>query len=287
MPARDPIEPGGPPRHVRSTLRQLDIRPTKGRGQNFLISQQVVDQILEVLDATHDDIVVEVGPGLGMLTESLVGRAGRVVAIEIDQRLVEHLRVHLQHQPIKIVEGDALLLPEEAFVPEDGDYLFVANLPYSVGTAILRRFLELDHPPRRMVGMVQKEVAERMVAMPPEMSILALAVQIYAEPRIAFDVPPGAFVPRPKVTSSVVVLDRRRVPLVPPADREAFFDLVHAAFHQKRKQLANTISTGMSCPKSQVTDWLLRAGIDPTRRAETLAIQEWLALLAEGPGTVA
>lgn len=145
-------------RQVAASLRELDVRPSRGRGQNFLTSTSVVQRIVDLTEATIEDTIVEVGPGLGALTSALADRAGRVVAIEIDQRLADHLVTSMPSPNLTIVCGDALSLPEATFVPADGQYLVAANLPYSTGAAIVRRFLELERPPRRMVVMLQKRL---------------------------------------------------------------------------------------------------------------------------------
>lgn len=273
-------------RQVAASLRELDVRPSRGRGQNFLTSTSVVQRIVDLTEATIEDTIVEVGPGLGALTSALADRAGRVVAIEIDQRLAEHLVASMPSPNLTIVCGDALSLPEATFVPADGQYLVAANLPYSTGAAIVRRFLELERPPRRMVVMLQKEVAERMAAVPPDMSLLGIAVQIYARPTIAFHVPPSAFKPRPKVDSSVLLLELHQTSLLTTAERDPFFRMLHAGFHQKRKQLVNTLSTGLQIGKSAVTFWLESNEIDPTRRAESLSVAEWLKLFESRPADV-
>jgi 16S rRNA (adenine1518-N6/adenine1519-N6)-dimethyltransferase len=265
-------------RAVSRTLAGLNMRPTKGRGQNFMIDQSVVRRIVDVLRPTSGDHVVEVGPGLGILTTELLKRSGSVTAIEIDERLASHLRDEFTEDRFTLVVDDALTAPPESFNPGNQSYLFAANLPYSAGSAIIRRFLELPLPPNRMVVMVQREVAERMTAVPPGMSILGVAVQLYSRASIAFDVPPTAFKPRPKVTSSVVLLEPFAERRLSAADRQAFFELVHAGFHQKRKQLINTLSNGLDLTKPEVDRWLTEAGVSPDQRAETLDVETWLTL---------
>ncbi|MBX3070068.1 MAG: ribosomal RNA small subunit methyltransferase A [Thermomicrobiales bacterium] len=271
-------------RRVASSLRAIDVRPSKGRGQNFLTSQAVVDRIAALTGAGRNDTIVEIGPGLGALTGALTELAGQVTAIEIDERLAEHLMSADPPGNLSVVTGDALTLPEETFVPESGEYVVAANLPYSVGAAIVRRFLELAQPPRRMVVMLQREVAERMAAKPGDLSLLGVAVQLYAHPTLAFHVPPSAFKPRPKVESTVLVLEPHAHPLLEEAERAAFFEVLHAGFHQKRKQLANTLSSGLDLPKAATIVWLEENGIDPTRRAESLSVEEWLTLVRSRPG---
>ncbi len=277
------LREGHDAKSVGRTLASLDMRPTKGRGQNFLIDLDVVRQVVDALQPGQDDDVVEVGPGLGILTAELLKRAGTVTAIEIDERLATHLEHEFPMNAFRLIVGDALHVPAESFVPDAQDYLMAANLPYSVGTAIVRRFLELPVPPKRMVVMVQKEVAGRMTASPPGMSILGVSTQLYSEASIAFDVLPPAFKPRPKVTSTVVVLEPRRTELLPAAGREDFFRMVHAGFHQKRKQLINTLSNGLGFSKPVVVAWLASAGVSPEQRAESLGVETWLSLHRQRP----
>ncbi|ACZ38274.1 16S rRNA (adenine(1518)-N(6)/adenine(1519)-N(6))-dimethyltransferase RsmA [Sphaerobacter thermophilus] len=261
----------------RDLLEEIGVRPSKALGQNFLHDTRIVQRIAEVADLGPDDLVVEVGPGLGILTRELARRAGTVIAVELDTRLADHLRESLELENVRIVEGDILDL-NLAELAGKRPYHVVANLPYSVAAAVIEHVLESDHRPGRMVVMVQREVAERIVARPPEMSVLAVAVQFYAVPRIAFRVGPGAFVPRPRVDSAVLRLDINPNPPLSGAERAAFFTLVRAGFSQRRKRLANALADALDLPKSVVGERLTAAGIDPDRRAETLSVEEWLAM---------
>jgi 16S rRNA (adenine1518-N6/adenine1519-N6)-dimethyltransferase len=168
-------------------------------------------------------------------------------------------------------------------VAEDRAYHVVANLPYSIASAVIRHFLEQEHSPIRMTLMVQAEVADRIVANPPDMSILAVATQFYAVPRVAFPVNPSVFFPPPTVHSSVIVLDTLPAPKLPRSKHVAFFRLVGAGFRQRRKQLANSIAAEIEQPKAEVSEWLSASGVDPTRRAETLSVDEWVSLTQAAP----
>ena len=264
-------------------MAELGIRPNKGLGQNFLFERGIVQKMVRVAGVRPDDTVLEVGPGLGILTSELLRAAKRVVAVELDRTLAEHLRRAFGDDPrFALVEGDALRLAVADLVPPPTPYLVAANLPYSVGSAVLRHLLEAPHPPERLAVMLQLEVAERLVAKPPEMSILGVAVQFYAEGRIAFRVPPGVFIPPPSVESAVVVLDTRPAPL--PLDVHArFFRIVNAGFRQKRKQVANSLAAELGLPKEDVVAWLGAAGVDPMRRAQTLSVEEWVAVTEAAP----
>jgi 16S rRNA (adenine1518-N6/adenine1519-N6)-dimethyltransferase len=265
-------------------LDRLGVRPSKGLGQNFLIERGVVQRMVRTLGVKSEDLVLEIGPGLGILTEELLAKAGEVIAIELDRRLAAHLRATFAANPkLTLIEGDALTVDLDAILPVDRPYLVAANLPYSVATAVLRRLLETPRRPRRLALMVQREVADRLVARPPEMTIVGVAAQFYAETRIAFLVPPTVFIPPPKVESAVVVLETRAELPLPECLHPRFFAIVNAGFRHKRKQLANSIADEFDVPKADVAAWLSAAGIDPMRRAQTLGVEEWVAITLAAP----
>jgi 16S rRNA (adenine1518-N6/adenine1519-N6)-dimethyltransferase len=265
-------------------LDELGVRPSKGLGQHFLFERGIVQRMVRTAGIGADDLVVEIGPGLGILTEELLAHAGGVVAVELDRRLAAHLRATFGgNRRFRLVEADALDVPIDELVPDGSRYVLAANLPYAVASAVLRRFLETPHRPARLAVMVQREVADRLVATPPEMTILGVATRFYAEPRIAFAVPPSVFVPPPSVESAVVVLDTRPQPPLPDEEQARFFRIVNAGFRHKRKQIANSIADELDAPKPAISAWLAAAGVDPTRRAETLSVAEWVALDCQAP----
>ncbi|MDP9375066.1 MAG: 16S rRNA (adenine(1518)-N(6)/adenine(1519)-N(6))-dimethyltransferase RsmA [Chloroflexota bacterium] len=286
----DPPAAGTPGARAATSaaLRELAVRPSKGMGQNFLTDRRIVARIADAAELAPGATVVEVGPGLGVLTAELlarVGPAGRVIAVELDRRLAAHLRddlvpEHPAGAALEVVEADVLRRPPPALVPGDAPYALVANLPYNITSAILRHFLDSPRRPARLVVMVQREVAERIVARPPAMSILAVAVQFYGAARIGLHVGRGAFLPRPKVDSAVVRVDTRPRPPLPEEEIPPFFTLVGAGFGQRRKQLLNSLAAGLDLPKPALGAALVAAGIAPDRRAETLAVEDWLALYA-------
>jgi 16S rRNA (adenine1518-N6/adenine1519-N6)-dimethyltransferase len=264
-------------------------------GQNFLIDAGALDTIVDAGELTRDDTVVEVGPGLGVLTWELLNRAGKVVVVELDRRLADRLHQEFAEQPhLTIVQGDILnLLPEQLLAVGDrglGDesaipiahplrYKVVANLPYAITSAALRHFLEAVHKPSLIVVLVQWEVAERIVARPGDLSVLAHSVQIYAEPEIVARVPASSFVPAPAVDSAVLRLRVRRQPAV-SVEIDALMRLIKAGFLQARKKLSNALPTGLAAmgiriDKQRAVDALIAAGVDPNRRAEMLALAEW------------
>jgi 16S rRNA (adenine1518-N6/adenine1519-N6)-dimethyltransferase len=229
------------------------------------------------VDAT--DRVLEIGPGLGILTEELLHHSKEVVAIELDRRLATHLRATFaDFGNFRLYEGDALKVDLSEMIDQNDPYLVAANLPYSVATAVLRRLLETDHRPDRLALMVQREVADRLVARPPAMTIVGIAAQFYATTRIAFTVPPSVFIPPPRVESAVVLLETRESLALPIDQHERFFRIVNAGFRHKRKQIANSIADEFGAAKSEITDWIVATGIDPMRRAQTLDVAEWVAL---------
>ncbi len=270
------------------SIRRHNLNLKKSLGQNLLIDTAHLARIADAAELTKEDTVLEIGPGLGALTHLLAERAGRVVAVELDQRLIPILREQFADQPhVSFVHGDILdlspaeliqaQLPAETGAASDAtEYKVVANLPYYITSAALRHILErADVRPTLAVVLVQREVAQRMIAQPGDMSLLAVGVQFYARPHALHVVPAGAFLPRPKVDSSVVRLDLHEQPAVPDVDPTQFFRIVRAGFGQRRKQLRNSLSAGLACKKEDADLWLNAAGVDPSRRAQTLSISEW------------
>ena len=275
------------PPHWRALLRELAVRPSKGKGQNFLTDRGVVARIADTAGLAPGMTVVEIGPGLGILTGELlarVGPGGRVIAVELDRRLAAHIREEFGTDPaLTLIEGNVLRQPVAtilADVAESTPYALVANLPYNITSAVLRHFLDDPRRPASLTVMVQREVAERIVARPPTMSILAVAIQFYGTPRIALRLGPGAFIPRPKVDSAVLQIAAHAAPPLPQAAIPGFFAIVAAGFGQRRKQLANSLAAGLPLPKEAIGAALAAAGLAPARRAETLSVAEWLALHA-------
>lgn len=267
--------------NARDVLYTLGIDPKKSLGQNFMVEPAALNRVADAAELRAGDAVLEIGPGLGALTEVLAERARRVVAVEIDRRFIPHLRAEFMSQPgVEIVHGDILDVDLPALMGADATgYKVVANVPYYITSAILRTLLESDPPPQRIVVTVQREVAERITAGPGEMSLLAVSVQFYGEPRIAARLSAANFYPRPDVDSAVLVITPRAGGLpLPPEEIDDFFRLVKAGFSQARKQIKNSLAAGLHEPSDAVVAWLEAAEIDPRRRAETLALGEWLEL---------
>ena len=259
---------------ARTLIHRYGLGPKKSLGQNFLVDESYLDVILATADLSQDDTVLEIGPGLGVLTHRLAALADRVVAVELDDRLISLLEDQFADQPnIGIVHGDILELDPGKLTNDT--YKVVANLPYYITSPVLRHLLEAQRPPELAVVMVQKEVAERICAAPGQMSILAVSVQFYAEPSLIATVSAGAFYPQPKVDSAVLRLATRPQPAVPDIEPDHYFRVVKAGFSQKRKQLLNSLSGGLQMPKEQVRDVCSTADVDPKRRAQMLSLAEW------------
>lgn len=266
------------PMDIKALLRELELRPLKQLGQNFLVDPHVLERILDAAEVGPHDAVLEIGAGLGILTQALAARARRVVAVEVDHRLVEVLRERLRiRSNAEIVEGDILTLDVTSLLQE-APYKAVANIPYYITSAVLRHLLEARVRPTLCVLMVQREVAQRIVAQPDEMSLLAVSVQFYGRPSVVAHVPAHAFYPAPKVDSAIVRIDPHPTLALPEQVVSAFFDVVRAGFGQRRKQLHNALTHGLHLPAERVEQCLLGAGIAGERRAETLAVDEWVQL---------
>lgn len=270
---------------TKRLLRHSGIRTRKKLGQHFLIDEGTLELILATAQLTPDNIVIEVGPGLGVLTAELCRRAGRVIAVELDDKLASALAGLLSScENLTVVNKDILKTAPEELLGEAGitssaGYRVVANLPYYITSPVLRHFLGADLKPELMVVMVQKEVAEEITAKPGKMSLLSIGIQIYGKAEIAGYVPAACFYPEPEVDSAILKITPYDKPPVAISDNERFFSLVKAGFSVPRKQLANSLSQGPGVPKKETLMLLERAGIDPRRRAETLTLEEWALLL--------
>jgi len=264
-----------PPLNAAALLKRYALRPHKGLGQNFMKDPFALETIVSAAEIQPTDTVLEIGPGLGSLTRYLAVAAEDVVAVELDQNLLPPLRAVLApYQNVRLIQGDILKLSPQELIAEN-EYIVVANIPYYITSAVIRHLLEHAPKPRRIVLTVQKEVAERICATPGDMSLLALSVQIYGQPRIAARIPADAFYPAPKVDSGVLVVDIYPAPLVEGELLDTFFKLVRAGFSQKRKTLRNSMSSGLHISPAQAAELLTHTNIDPQRRAETLSIEEW------------
>lgn len=267
------------PQVTNHILHRFKLRADKKLGQNFLIDENIVRNIVAAAELSDKDTVLEVGPGIGTLTQGLAESGAAVVAVELDKRLLPVLDTTLEgYDNVRIVNGDILKVDIMQTVGVD-EFKVCANLPYYITTPIIFALLEKRLPMERLVAMVQKEVAERMAAKPggKDYGALSVAIQYYTEPEIAFIVPPSSFIPAPSVDSAVIVCKRREKPPVEVCDEALFFRVVKAAFSLRRKMLNNSLKN-MGIKGEQVAKWLELAGVDGKRRAETLSLEDFAAL---------
>jgi len=263
-------------------LDRFGLAPKKSLGQNFMIEESVLGRMADAAEIGPDDAALEIGAGLGALTACLAERARRVAAVEIDGRYVVPLRERFADQPrVEVVQADILKADIGAMMGADaGAYTAVGNLPYYITTAIIRCLLENTHPPRLVALTVQYEVGLRIIAAPPDMSLLAVSVQVYGQPEIVTRLAAEVFYPRPKVESALMrIRPHAAGPPIAPEARAAFFRVVRAGFSQPRKKIKNSLSAGLHQEPEAVVHWLARAEIDPARRAETLTVDEWVRMV--------
>ncbi len=276
------------PKRTMEILKQYDLAAKKSLGQNFIIDTNILENIVSAGEVTKDTTVIEVGPGIGALTEQLAKKAGQVIAFEIDDRLLPVLEDTLSpYSNVTILHQDVLKanLEEvyETYLKEAKDIVMVANLPYYITTPIIMRFLESNLPIDRMVLMMQKEVANRLSASPSTKAYgsLSIAVQYYMKAEVAFIVPKTVFIPQPNVESAIIRLTRLEDKKLVVKNEELFFAIARAAFVQRRKTLWNNMVNAFGKEpevKEQLELGLKEAGIDPKRRGETLSLKEFADL---------
>ncbi len=263
---------------IKNELDQLGIKPKRSLGQNFLINDQIYKKIISTLEISSKDKILEVGPGLGTLTRFLLETGAEIVCVEKDTQLTAYLKEKFKnYKNFKILEEDILNFRPESFDLNDGGYKVVGNIPYYLTSHLLRISFENWPKTKSTVLMVQKEVAQRIVAKPPEMSLLSVSVQYYSDPSIVSYVSKGSFYPIPEVDSAIIKL----IPKKTEKDTEKtkkLFKVAQAGFSRKRKQLINNLSLGLKINKKELEKNMTSIGIDPMRRAETLNISEWQKL---------
>ena len=258
---------------ITEILDRYDLAPLKKLGQNFLIDRNIIKKMVNLVEP--DETVIEVGPGLGSLTVPTAKRVKELIAVEKDEKIVHILENEFlgQFNNVTLIKGD--ILETEGIIPS-GNYSVLANLPFYITSPVIRMFLESKNPPIKMILMIQKEVAKRICAKPPEMSVLAVSVQFYAKPKILFKVSRNSFWPSPGVDCAVMAIERNSFP--PKVGTEDFFRVVRAGFSHPRAQLLNNFSKELKLDKEKVKKAMLSSGIDPRRRAESLNLDEWLIL---------
>jgi len=249
------------------------IKPIKRFGQNLLIDKRVIKKVIRTANLQSKDIVLEIGPGTGALTQEIAKTAKKVIAVEKDPRMCEALKENLKDfKNIEIINQDILNYP----LPTT-NYKLITNLPFYITAPVIRKFLESKNPPKEMILIIQKEVAQRICAKPPIMNILALSVQFYAKPKIILYVSKKSFYPQPKIDAAIIKI----IPCAKPSlaqNRDKFFRIVKAGFAHPRKQLVNNLTNGVKLNKKEVNDLLLKNNIKPSQRAETLTINNWIQL---------
>ncbi|HHT62930.1 MAG TPA: 16S rRNA (adenine(1518)-N(6)/adenine(1519)-N(6))-dimethyltransferase RsmA [Clostridia bacterium] len=276
------------PGMTREIINKYKIRIHKSLGQNFLIEPKFIDKIIEASDLQKNQVVVEIGPGIGALTQALAEKAGLVIAVEIDRNLIDVLKeIFKGKDNINVVYGDALKMDFDQLVTDKTGnnynlpYKIVANLPYYITTPIVMRLLEERFNFSALILMVQKEVALRMLAVPgtKDYGALSIGVQYFCHPTLIKVVPPTVFYPRPEVESAIIKLEKREHPAVEVFDERVFFSLVKAAFGQRRKTLLNSLNnSGFALRKEEWHQVLIDSGIEPKRRGETLSLREYAVL---------
>lgn len=280
-------------RAIKTLCRKYHIYPSKQRGQNFLIDRKVLDKIVSAARLKKDDVVLEIGPGFGVLTQELAKRAKRVLAVEADKRLVMALHEILaNYKNVTMVQEDILKFSIFNFQSlnkfsisnfqfSNYGYKIVANLPYQITSAVLRRFLENEPRPSEMVVMVQKEVAERICAKPGKMSLLSVSVQFFGKPEIIKAVPRTAFWPEPEVDSAIIrIVTRKEIEKfdLRGITQEDFFRIVRIGFSARRKQLQNNLAAGLRLPNEVIRKKIIECGFDPKIRAQDLSVEDWIKL---------
>jgi len=266
------------PLPAQSLLRDHGLKPKKGLGQNFLIDDGFLQQIVDAASVTGTDEVLEIGAGMGALTRHLAISAGMVTAVEIDSQLFPILKKVVKDlSNVRLIQGDIMEM-DPGELTSQGGYKIVANIPYYLTSNLIRRLLEAPLKPSLIGLTIQKEVAQRVCAIPGDMSLLSLGVQIYGKPKIAFSIPSCAFYPVPTIDSALLIVDLYDQPVIPVDLLDGFFKLAKAAFMQKRKMLHNALAGAPGLGNGKADELLSLSEIDPERRAQTLALQEWYLL---------
>ncbi len=270
-------------RELRNLLYVHNMRPNKSFGQNFLVDRSVLAKIVEAAEITANDEILELGAGTGVLTRELAKQARRVVAVELERDMLALLaKITSNYANVELLARN-LLFVDPADIFDAAPYKLVANLPYYITAPTFRHFLESANPPRLLVVMVQQEVAQRIVAEPGDLSLLAVSIQFYGRPQIVARVPASAFYPAPKVDSAILRVELHAEAPLTAVERDSFFRVVQAGFSERRKQLHNALTHGLHRKNEDIRAWLQAADIDTSRRAETLSIEEWLQLWKHMP----
>ena len=267
---------------TRDICRLLEIKPARTKGQNFLINDKIYDEIVRAADLKPEDTVLEIGPGLGFLTVKLAHLAKQVIAVELDDKLANYLQMGIDARGLEnvtIINEDILKFEVAGSGLAGKKYKIVANLPYNITSFFLRRFLNMENGPASLVLMLQKEVASRITAVPPDMSLLAVSVQHYAAARIIREVKAGNFWPEPEVDSAIIRLDLTPK-IYSPVEDKKFFQMLRIGFSAKRKMLKNNLAAGFRTSPAAMGELLTDQGFNAKLRAEDLSLSDWHKLFA-------
>lgn len=274
-------------------LKQNKLWAKKSLGQNFLVDLRVLDKIIAAAELKKSDTVLEIGPGMGILTTELIKKVNRVIAIEKDDKLADKLKLITQNSKLITIEGDVLdldlvkLMKLVKLKANKASYKLVANIPYYITSRVLKKFLTKKNKPELIVLLTQKEVAERVCAKPGEMSVMSVAVQFYGEPEIVEIVKSRSFFPQPKVDSAIIKIKIKNDPSRLKGEAEAgklkikeadLFKIVRAGFHARRKTLINNLAVGTNLSREQLFDILKRMELDKNVRAQELSVEQWIEL---------
>lgn len=267
---------------TKMLLNQYGLRANKKLGQNFLINEEVIDEIVQKSEITNEDVVIEIGPGLGSLTKALLGKAKKVVVIELDPNMVDVLKSRFLNDNLEIVFGDVLKVDLNEIIGKETSVKVVANLPYYITTPIIMKLLEERYKFKAITVMVQKEVGERICSEPgtKEYGAITIAVKYYSVPQIIIDVPKENFLPSPEVDSCVIKLDILEAPSVNVKDEDKFFEIVRNGFNHRRKTISNSLSSG-NVDKENIINILNKLNINEKLRAENLSIQDFANIANE------
>ncbi len=257
-------------------LRSPSFKLKKSLGQNLLTDDNIIKQSLLAAELSPEDLVIEVGPGMGALTDQIIEIGPQFIAIELDERLFQYLQIRYQkHNNVRILQGDASRIDIPSLIEGHSHYKVMGNLPYYLGSKIIRRFLESDRKPDLLVTMVQREVALNMCAKPGKLNLLGIGVQFFGQPEIITLVPPTAFHPKPKVTSALVRINVNKKPFLSKEDEKGFFSLVRSGFQSPRKQLGGVLSKGLGIPRDSLELIFHKADIPISNRAQRLSLADW------------
>ena len=272
---------------IKQLCKQYKISPQKHRGQSFLIDKNVLEKIVRLADIKKTDVVLEIGPGFGVLTQKLAQRAKKVIAVELDKKLFQFLQNNLtDYKNIALINEDILKFPNSKFQIPNSGYRLIANLRYSITSAVLTKFLTAKFPPKDIIILVQQEVAERIMAKSGNMNLLALNVQLYGQPEILMKVKPGSFWLKPKVVSALlrIRVGKGYKSKLKQFNDKLFWQIVKAGFMAKRKQLINNFSNNLPAVSKRIAEkWLKQADLSPKIRAEDLRLEDWARLVKTAP----